>query len=76
MQRRPNTAASVLEFFTEVEAAAFASADARAQTVWAVELATGRALWRRRADDPIIQTRFETPLRIDVETDTDTGRPS
>lgn len=65
VQRRPDTAAGVLEFFTEVEAAAFASADARAQTVWAVELATGRALWRRRAGDPIIHTRFESPLRIE-----------
>ncbi|KIG12993.1 hypothetical protein DB30_00827 [Enhygromyxa salina] len=68
VQRRPDTAASVLEFFTEVEAAAFATPDARANTVWAVELATGTALWRRRAGDPVIHTTFRTPLRIDATT--------
>jgi hypothetical protein len=64
VQRRPASAAAVLEFFAEVEAAAFTNADAQAQTVWDVELATGRALWRRRAGDPIIHTSFETPLLV------------
>lgn len=65
VQRRPDSAASVLEFFAEVEEAAFSDPDARANTHWAVELETGRALWRRRAGDSVEHTEFETPLRLD-----------
>jgi hypothetical protein len=50
VQTRPATAEAVLAFFDEVEAAAFADETSRASTVFAVELATGRALWRRDAD--------------------------
>jgi len=49
VQKRPTTAEAVLAFFDEVEAAAFADAEARASTLLAVELLTGRALWRRDA---------------------------
>lgn len=49
VQTRPATAEAVLAFFDEVEAAAFAEAEARATTLLAIELATGRALWRRGA---------------------------
>ncbi|PRQ05085.1 hypothetical protein [Enhygromyxa salina] len=65
VQRRPDTAASVLAFFAEVEAAAFPRADLRANSMWAAELGTGRALWRRGAADTIHETRFETPLLVD-----------
>ncbi|PRP99366.1 Acyl-coenzyme A:6-aminopenicillanic acid acyl-transferase [Enhygromyxa salina] len=57
VMRRPDTAASVLEFLTEVEEAAFADPAARAHTQLAIELETGRALWRRRAGDPIEHER-------------------
>jgi hypothetical protein len=49
VQTRPDTAEAVLAFFDEVETAAFADADARASTLLAIEIATGRALWRRDA---------------------------
>jgi hypothetical protein len=49
VQTRPATAEAVLAFFDEVEAAAFSDADARASTLLAIELATGRVLWRRSA---------------------------
>lgn len=50
VQTRPATAQAVLAFFDEVEAAAFPDAQARATTLLAVELLTGRVLWRRDAD--------------------------
>lgn len=50
VQTRPDTAEAVLAFFDEVETAAFASPEQRASTLLAIELATGRALWRRTAD--------------------------
>jgi hypothetical protein len=50
VQKRPTTADAVLAFFDEVEAAAFADAEARATTLLAVELVTGRAIWRRDAE--------------------------
>jgi hypothetical protein len=49
VQTRPATAEAVLAFFDEVEVAAFPDADARASTLLAVEITTGRALWRRSA---------------------------
>lgn len=53
VQTRPATAEAVLAFFDEVELAAFADAEARATTVFAVELQTGRVLWRRRAGEAL-----------------------
>jgi hypothetical protein len=50
VQTRPDTAEAVLAFFDEVETAAFSDANARATTLLAIELATGRVLWRREAD--------------------------
>jgi hypothetical protein len=65
VQRRPTTAAEVLEFFDEVEQAAFAEPAARAQTLLAVELEAGVAHWRRRAGERVHTTRFHTPLTLD-----------
>jgi hypothetical protein len=62
VQRRPTTAAEVLEFFDEVEQAAFAEPAARAQTLLAIELEGGVAHWRRCAGERIHTTRFHTPL--------------
>lgn len=53
VQTRPATAEAVLAFFDEVEAAAFSDARARASTLLAIEVATGRVLWRRDADAPL-----------------------
>lgn len=53
VQTRPATAESVLAFFDEVEVAAFPDAQVRASTLLAVELATGRVLWRRHAAAPL-----------------------
>ncbi|HLT35944.1 MAG TPA: carcinine hydrolase/isopenicillin-N N-acyltransferase family protein [Enhygromyxa sp.] len=64
VQRRPATAAEVLEFFDAVEQAAFAEPAARAQTLLAVELEAGLAHWRRRADDRVQTTRFHSPLTV------------
>ncbi|NVB37636.1 hypothetical protein G6O69_07315 [Pseudenhygromyxa sp. WMMC2535] len=59
VQRRPETLAGVLDFFDAVEEAAFASAPRRrAETLFAVELASGRACLRRRAGDPLEWIRF------------------
>src|SRR5690606_2668506 len=64
VQRQPDTAASVLEFFDAVEEAAFAEPAARAQTLLAIELEQGLAYWRRHRDDRIHTTRFHTPLAL------------
>jgi hypothetical protein len=56
VQTRPDTAEAVLAFFDEVEAAAFSDAGARASTLLAIEIATGRVLWRRDADAAIVYT--------------------
>ena len=53
VQTRPATAEAVLAFFDEVEVAAFADPAARASTLLAVELMSGRVLWRRDANGPI-----------------------
>jgi hypothetical protein len=64
VQRRPATAVEVLDFFDEVEHAAFAEPAARAQTLLAIELETGVAHWRRQAGERIQTTRFHTPLTL------------
>jgi hypothetical protein len=61
VQTRPDTAEAVLAFFDEVEAAAFADPEARASTLLAVEIVTGRVLWRRDADAALEQVE----LRVD-----------
>jgi hypothetical protein len=64
VQRRPATAIEVLNFFDEVEEAAFAEPAGRAQTLLAIELETGVAHWRRQAGEPLQTTRFHTPLTL------------
>jgi hypothetical protein len=64
VQRRPASAEAMLEFFAEVEEAAFEDPETRALTQWAVELETGRALWRRGAGTSVEVTEFETPLAL------------
>lgn len=60
VQTRPATAEAVLAFFDEIELAAFPEPEARASTLLAVELATGRVHWRRDADASIerVELRF------------------
>ncbi len=58
VQRRPATAAALLEFFDAVEEAAFGQPEARAQTLLAIELEPGLAHWRRRADERIHVTKL------------------
>ncbi|MFO7565713.1 MAG: carcinine hydrolase/isopenicillin-N N-acyltransferase family protein [Enhygromyxa sp.] len=62
VQRRPATAAELLEFFDAVEEAAFADPAERAQTLLAIELEAGLAHWRRRAGERVQTTRFHSPL--------------
>lgn len=62
VQRQPASAAALLEFFTEVETEAFAEPAQRAGCALAIELTTGRALWRSRLDGPVTSTTFATPL--------------
>ena len=52
VQRRPSSAAQVLEFLAAVEEAAFPSTT-RAELHWAIELLGGRVWLHRRAGDPI-----------------------
>ena len=62
VQRRPATGAAVLEFFDEVEAAAFAEPGERAQTLLAIEITAGLAHWRAGAGQRIHTTRLSPEL--------------
>jgi hypothetical protein len=65
VQTRPATAEAVLAFFDEVEVAAFPDAEARASTLLAVEIATGRVLWRRNAAAALEQVDIASRCRDD-----------
>jgi hypothetical protein len=65
VQTRPATAEAVLAFFDEVEAAAFSDAGARASTLLAIEIATGRVLWRRNAAAALEQVDIASRCRDD-----------
>lgn len=62
IQRQPSSAEAMLEFFAEVETEAFAEASERAGCALAIELGTGRAMWRTRLDGPLTLTNFDSPL--------------
>ena len=62
IQRQPSSAEAMLEFFAEVETEAFAEPSRRAGCALAIELGTGRAMWRTRLDGPATLTTFDSPL--------------